>query len=268
MKALFQVIKENVSNFYLIIRLSFFELKSGNNGNYLGILWEVLNPMILIGIYWFVFGFGIRGGKSVEGVEFLPWMLAGICPWFFISQVITQGSKSIYSRLNVVSKMNFPMSVIPTYVIASKFYSHAILVGLVMIVLAVYGYYPSLYLLQFPYFIIANLLLMSSISLVTSTLSTIIRDIQNIVQSVVRGLMFITPILWSTEKLPTSVVYILKLNPIYYIVEGYRSSLLGKDWYFAVHHNYTLYFWCLVLGLLLAGSSLHVKFRKRFVDYI
>jgi teichoic acid transport system permease protein len=268
MNSLLQVVKENISYFYLIIRLSLFELKSSNNSNYLGILWEILNPMILIGIYWFVFGFGIRGGKPVDGIEYLPWMLSGISVWFFISQVLTQGSKSIYSRMNVISKMNFPMSVIPTYVIASKFYFHVALAGIVMIILAFYGYFPTVYFFQLSYFMFANLMLLIAISLVTSTLSTIIRDVQMIVQATVRVLMYITPILWSTEKLPTSIITILKLNPLYYIVEGYRSSLLGTNWYFIVHEKYTFYFWFLVLVLLFLGSIIHVKFRKHFVDYL
>ena len=66
MKSLFQVIKENITSLHLIIRLSLFELKSGNRNQYLGMLWEIINPMILISIYWFVFGFGIRGGDPLE----------------------------------------------------------------------------------------------------------------------------------------------------------------------------------------------------------
>jgi teichoic acid transport system permease protein len=268
MNSILQVIKENISYFYLIIRLSLFELKSSNNSNYLGVLWEIINPMILIAIYWFVFGFGIRGGKPIDGIEYLPWMLSGISVWFFISQVLTQGSKSIYSRMSIISKMNFPMSVIPTYVIASKFYFHVALAGIVMIILAFFGYFPTVYFFQICYFMFANLILLISISLVTSTLSTIIRDVQMIVQSTVRVLMYVTPILWSTENLPASVNTILKLNPLYYIVEGYRSSLLGTSWYFIEHGKYTIYFWCLVLVLFSLGSIIHVKFRKHFVDYL
>lgn len=65
MKSLFQIVKDHINHFYLIIRLSLFELKSNNNNHYLGMLWEVLNPLILIGIYWFVFGYGIREGSML-----------------------------------------------------------------------------------------------------------------------------------------------------------------------------------------------------------
>ncbi|MDM5329816.1 ABC transporter permease [Neobacillus sp. CF12] len=268
MKSLFQIIKDNVTNFYLIIRLSLFELKSSNSNHYLGIFWEVLNPLILISIYWFVFGYGIRGGEKVGGVSFLPWLISGITVWFFISQALLQGSKSIYSRIKIIAKMNFPMSVIPSYVIMSLFYQHLILVGIAMIILAFSGYLPSLYFLQLPYFIVANMLLLLSISLITSTLSTIIRDVQMVVQAVVRVLLYLTPILWTTEKLPEVINNALKINPVYYIIEGYRSALLGTNWYFIENPLYTLYFWGLIFLLLLIGSTLHMKFRQRFVDFL
>ncbi|MFP7298694.1 ABC transporter permease [Neobacillus niacini] len=268
MKSLFQVVKENMTNLHLIFRLSIFELKSTNSNNYLGMLWEVINPMILISIYWFVFGFGIRGGEDVNGIEYLPWMISGISVWFFISQSLIQGSKSVYSRINIISKMNFPMSVIPTYVITSKLYHHMVLVGIIMFILLAFGYTPTVYSLQLPYFMAANLVLLVTISLITSTLATIVRDVQMIVQAVVRVLLYLTPILWTVEKLPESIRTIMKINPFYYIVEGYRSSLLGTDWYFLTNFRYTIYFWCLVLILLLMGSMLHLKFKDRFVDYL
>lgn len=268
MNSVYTIIKENIKNFYLIIRLSLFELKSNNNSHYLGMMWEIINPMILISIYWFVFGFGIRGGRNVGHVQYLPWMLSGITVWFFISQSILQGSKSIYSRIKIISKMNFPISVIPTYVITSNFYQHLILMGIAMIILCFYGYFPSVYILQLPYIMFANFALLISLSLLTSTLSTIIRDVQMIVQAAVRVLLYLTPILWTIDKLPGSIQKLLKLNPIYYIIEGYRSALLGTDWYFLANIQYSLYFWGFIFVLLLIGSILHIKFRKQFVDFL
>jgi teichoic acid transport system permease protein len=268
MKSLFQITKENLTNLHLIFRLSIFELKSTNSNNYLGMLWEIINPMILISIYWFVFGFGIRGGKDVNGIEYLPWMLSGISVWFFISHSLMQGSKSVYSRINIISKMNFPMSVIPSFVIASRLYHHILLVVVIMVILLTFGFTPSWYTLQLPYFMVANLILLITISLITSTLATIVRDVQMIVQAVVRVLLYLTPILWTVEKLPEPVQMFMKINPFYYIVEGYRSSLLGTDWYFISNFQYTLFFWAMVLVLLMAGSALHLKFKDRFVDYL
>jgi teichoic acid transport system permease protein len=250
---------------YLIGRLSLFELKSANNNNYLGMLWELINPTIQLAIYWFVFGFGIRGGEDVNGIPFVYWLLSGMSVWFFVNQSLLEGSKSIYTRINFISKMSFPMSVIPTYVIMSKFYSHLMLVGLITIVLQFTGFIITPYFIQLPYFMFGTLMLLLSVSLITSTLATIVRDVQMVVTSIVRMLLYLTPLLW----VPTGFIKkLMMFNPFYYLVEGYRASLLGTSWYMIENVELTLYFWGLVLLLLMIGSALHVKFRNHFVDYM
>jgi len=268
MSAAWTVLKEQINHFYLVRRLSAYEMKSANSGNYLGILWEIINPMIQIAIFWFVFGFGIFNREKVDGHDFLPWLMAGIVVWFFVNPATTQASKSIYSRLAMVSKMSFPMSVIPTYVIVAKLYQHFMLLGVIIVLLATTGYLPTGYIIQLPYYILATLILLVSFGLITSTLSTIIRDVNNMVLALMRILFYLTPILWILDaKDHPLIVQIMKLNPLYYIVEGYRASLLGESWYFIENWEYTLYFWLVVIVFFLIGSSLHVKFRDRFVDF-
>lgn len=265
MKSMFLVVKEQITSLYLIKRLSLFEMKSANTNNYLGILWEIINPMIQLSIYWFVFGEGIRKGEPIGDVPFVYWMITGMVVWFFVNPAILQASKSIYTRINFISKMSFPMSVIPTYVIVSKLYSHLMLVGVITLILQFAGYRLSVFFIQLPYFMFAGLMLLIAISLITSTLATIVRDVQMIVQAIIRMLLYLTPLLWH----PTG--YILKLmmiNPLFYIVEGYRSAMLGTGWYILESPQYTLYFWGVVLVLLLIGSVLHVKFRNHFIDYL
>ncbi|MDZ5471928.1 ABC transporter permease [Bacillus sp. 31A1R] len=271
MKSMLTVIKEQISSFYLIIRLSLFEVKSSNNNNYLGMLWELINPMIQIGIYWFVFGYGIRGGEPVGGIPYIHWMLSGIAVWFFFNPAILEASKSIYTRINFIAKMNFPMSVIPTYVIFSKLYPHIVLTAIIAIILQFAGYTISIYYLQLFYFMFATIALLLAVSLITSTLATIVRDVQMIVQAVVRTLIYLSPLLWTpkhSEKLPEFVQLIMMVNPLYYIVEGYRSALLGTSWFMIENVQYTIYFWSLILVLFTIGSFLHLKFRNHFIDYL
>lgn len=267
MKAIIQIIIEQINSFYLILRLSFFELKSENNNNYLGILWEVINPMIQIGIYWFVFG-TIRHGHMVNGIPFVEWLLAGIVVWFFVYQGTLQSSKSVYTRIRMIAKMSFPMSAIPSFVIMSKFYQHLILVGIIIVIFQFMGQFVSIHYIMLPYFMFATIALIFSFTLITSTLSTIIRDVQMVVQSLLRVLIYMTPILWTMEGVKGWVHDLLLLNPLYYIVEGYRACLLGTSWYPITHWHYTIYFWAVIFVFMLLGSVVHIKFRDRFVDYL
>jgi len=275
MKSAITILKEQLSNFYLIRRLSLYELKSKNKNNYLGMTWEVLNPTIQILIYWFVFGTIVNRADVAlttgADVPFIAWLMGGFIIWNFFYQSTIQGSKSIYTRLAMLSKMNFPMSVIPNFVIFSQFYVHLIMLLIVIIILQFMGYYINVYYLQLLYFIIATFVLNFSISLITSTLSTIVRDVHMLLNAVLRMFLYITPVLWPIERfLNTSPILltIIKLNPLYYLIEGYRSALFGTEWYFVTHWKYTLYFWVLVIVLFLLGSTLHVKFRRNFIDYL
>lgn len=119
--------------------------------------------------------------------------------------------------------------VIPSYVIFAKLYQHLMLLGVIIILLGFTGYLPTLYILQLPYYVAATVLLLFSLGLITSTLSTIIRDVHNIIVSLMKVMFYLTPILWVMDaKEHPTIVNIMKLNPLYYIVEGYRASLLGN----------------------------------------
>ncbi|MEC2055456.1 ABC transporter permease [Peribacillus psychrosaccharolyticus] len=267
MSFLTTVIKEQIQNFYLIRRLSLYEMKSTNKNNYLGMLWELLNPAIQVVVFYFVFGIGIKQTEDIGEVPFFIWMIIGLLVWFFVNPSITQGSKAVYSRIKMVSKMNFPLSVIPTYVIISKFYPHVALISLTAIILQFTGYPISIYFIQLPYFMLSTVIFLIALSLITSTLSTIARDVQMLVQSLMRVLLYVTPILWSPYlHLPDWALTLMKVNPLFYLIEGYRAALLGDGWY--IWSTYSLYFWGVVVVMLLIGSALHVKFRKHFIDFL
>lgn len=273
MKSAVTVIKEQIDHFYLIKRLSLYELKSQNRNNYLGMAWEIINPSIQIMIYWFVFGtLRERAPIEVNGTElpFFPWLLAGFFLWIFFYQSTIQGSKSIYTRLRILSKMNFPMSVIPNYVIFSKFYIHLFMLAVTMIIFQFMGYFANIYYLQLIYFIFAAFCLIYALSLITSTLSTIIRDVHMFLNSTLRMMLYLSGVLWPIALLADFpiIMSMMKLNPLFYLIEGYRSALFGMGWYFIEHWQYTLYFWGLVIVLFVFGSMLHVKFRRHFIDYL
>jgi len=274
MKSMLLILKEQVNSIYLIQRLALYEMKSSNKNNYLGIMWEIINPMIQIFVFWFIFGFGIREGQSIEGIPFFQWMLAGIIVWFFVNPSILEGSKGIYKKIKMMSKMNFPMSVIPTYLVMANFYQHLMVTAVIIVILQFIGFPISIYMLQLPYFMIATIAFLLTIVLITSTLTTIVRDVQMFIQAVMRMLLYLSPILWLPVVSPNSpgstelILFIMKINPLFYIVEGYRSSLLGTGWYIIEQPLYTLYFWIVILVLFSFGSYLHVKFRKHLIDFI
>ena len=177
MKSIKIVIQEQIQNLYMIGRLSAYELKKSYADNLLGGLWIILNPLFQIGVYWVVFGLGVRGGQDVDGIPFFVWLICGLIPWFFISAAILQGSNSVYARLNSVSKMNFPLSVIPTYVVVAQLYTHLILVAMLTIIVITSQGIHHINIISLLYFMLSSFCFLLSLSFVTSTLSTMVRDI-------------------------------------------------------------------------------------------
>ncbi|SEU09346.1 teichoic acid transport system permease protein [Salinibacillus kushneri] len=274
MKSAIKIIREQINHFYLVRRLSLYELKSKNKNNYLGMTWEILNPTIQILIYWFVFG-TLLGREPIEvdgkGIPFVYWLMAGFFMWIFFYQSTIQGSKSIFLRLKMLSKMNFPISIIPTYVIFSQFYIHLLLLFITISIYQFAGYFISIYSIQLIYFMFAAFCLFISIALITSTLSTIVRDVHMLLNSILRMMLYLSGVLWPISMLkdyPSIVMTLMKMNPLFYIIEGYRAAFFTNDWYFIENWQYTLYFWGLVLLLFLFGSMLHIKFRRHFIDFL
>lgn len=272
-KSVSQVVKEQFEHRNLIFRMASFDIKGMYQLHYLGTMWQFINPAIQVSIYWFVFGLGIRGGApvmtSAGEIPFFLWMLMGLIPWFFISPSIIQGSNSVYQKVNLVSKMNFPVSLLPTIKIIGNSLQFFILMSLLFFVLLIYGFHPTLYIVQLIYYLICMFAFLLAFTLLSSTISTLVRDYQMFLQSMTRMLMYLSPILWDPAggRMPDWIANFLQLNPLYYIIEGFRDSFLGRQWFFE-DPLYMLYFWVLTFTLLVIGSRAHLQFRKNFVDYL
>ncbi|WP_034765324.1 ABC transporter permease [Rossellomorea vietnamensis] len=262
-----QVLVEQFQNTSLIFRLASYELKGMYLMHYLGVFWQFINPVVQIFIYWFVFGLGIRGGGSIHGISYFVWLITGLIPWFFINPSITQGANSIYSKLNLVSKMKFPMSILPTITIVSNFFSFSIMLLILMIILHFNGMKVDVYYIQIIYYLFCLITFLYATALFFSTFSTIVRDMQSLLQTSMKMLFFLTPILWDPSEFSKDILTLLKLNPLYYLVDGFRITLLYDRWFYE-DLGFTLYFWSITLLMLFLGSRVHLKFRKRLTDYM
>ncbi|KZE64089.1 Teichoic acid translocation permease TagG [Fictibacillus phosphorivorans] len=267
MRFVLQILKEQLSNLYLIFRLASYDMKSKYQMHYLGVFWQFLNPAVQVLVYWVVFGLGIRARNPVDGVPYLIWLLVGLIPWFFISPTIVQGSNSIYSKVNLVSKMKFPVSLLPTITIISNSLNFLVLLAIMVLIMFLNGFVPTVFFFQLPYYLFCTFMFLLAITLLFSTVSVIIRDFQNVLQSFMRMIMFLLPILWDINRLPDNIQKILMLNPLYYLIEGFRNTFLYETWFYE-DILYMSYFWFVTLLILLIGSILHLKLRSKFIDYL
>ena len=258
---------EIFSNMSKIKRVSKFDFKLENQGTYLGGVWSVLTPLIQIGTYWFVFGIGLRSGKDVDGYPYLAWMLTGIIPWFFINACLLKGANSIYSKIATITKMKYPIATVPVSRILQELYEFMVTIVIMMVLLFANGIYPTLSWLNLIYYFVYCFAFCVTLSLVTSVFTMLVRDFYKLLNSLIRLLFYLTPILWSMDNMPELYQKIMRLNPIYYIIKGFRESILYQIPFYA-DMKYALIMWGIVIFLYMWGCSLQSKFKNKFVDLI
>lgn len=263
------ILKEQFDNFGIISRVSKYEEKATYQSHYLGLMWQFLNPLIQIGIYYLIFGLGVNQGRSVDGVPFIVWMLIGIIAWFFISSSILGASNSIYNKVAMVSKMKFPVSVLPSINIMSNLVSYGWMLAILIAVMFAFGIYPTIYWIQYIYYFICMIAFLFAFGVLNSTITVLIRDYHIMLQSVIRLLFYVSGAIWDLENgaFPDWLVSLFKINPLYYIINGFRDTFLSRQWFWETP-TLTLIFWGILLILFIIGSHIHMKFRDRFVDFI
>lgn len=273
-KSMKYVLSENFSNFYRIYSIAKYELLADMRDSKLGLFWNFAHPLIQVLTYWFAFGF-VFSRKDVTyygvTVPYIFWMLGGMVVWFFISPCITNGCNAIYSKINVITKMKFPVSILPATVVLKELFNHLCLMIVVVIIFIMGGVSPSLQWFELIYYCICAVLFGVSLSLTTSVLNMIARDTRKLVLACMRLLLYLTPILWSLEQqlknAPHFLRLIMKANPIYYIVQGYRDCFFyHKGLLF--YSNSMIAFWIITIVLFIIGSYMMYKFKHKFIDLI
>lgn len=249
--------------FFSLVRNDF---KQEFAGSFLGGTWAFLQPIITILIFWFVFQVGFKT-QAVSDYPFILWLLAGMVPWFFFSDGVSKATDSIRSNSYLVKKIVFKVSLLPLIKIATAFFIHLFFFMFMVLIYMVYGYEIDIYYLQIVYYLFSLLVLMYGISLVTSTLSVFAKDISSMVMMLLQFAFWLTPIFWNLKIVPEKYHFFINLNPLVYVVNGYRDAFIYKVWFWE-HLGMTLYFWGIVFLLLFAGKKMYKKLRPDFADVL
>jgi len=255
-------------NALLIWDLAKNDFKNKFAGSVLGIIWAFVQPVVTIMVYWFVFQVGFRqGAVSQTGVPYSLWLSAGLIPWFFFSESWSGATNSLNEYNYLVKKVVFNITAIPLVKIFSALFVHVFFVCFLMFMFLINGVSPSLYWFQVIYYSLCMFLLVVSVSYFTSALYLFFRDILQMISILLQVGVWLTPIMWQIDMIPAKFQWIFKLNPMYYVVVGYRNSLIDKVGFWEdVKMN--LYFWGLQIVLFLVGTGVFRKLKPHFADVL
>jgi ABC-type polysaccharide/polyol phosphate export permease len=256
-----------ISSRKLLITLSKNDFKEQYLGSYLGIIWAVIRPSLFITVLWLVFSMGFKAQPIDDGTPFILWLLCGMIPWFFFAEGMNKGMGAITSNAFLVKKVAFRVSILPLVNIISASYIHIVFMGIVLSIFLMHGYTPTIYWLQIPYFIILTVLLLLGFAWMTSAIRVFVKDIGEVIGIIIQFGFWLTPIFWSIKIIPQQYQFIIKLNPMFYIIDGYRNALINQKWFWE-DMALTTYYLGFTVFILITGAMVFKRLRPHFGDVL
>ena len=267
------MIKNFIALFYLIWgrrrligSMAAREVKAQYVGSSLGLLWTVIHPVVMITVFWFVFSIGFKA-KPMNDVPFVVWLTAGLAPWYFFSEIVSGSTGLVVAHAHLVKRTIFYPQILPIVKIVAALVTHVVFLG-VLLILIVFQQQPfSWMFLQVFYYLGCLIILALGISWATSALNVFLRDIGQLVTVALQVGFWVTPIFWDIQMMPSNIQLYLKINPVYYIIQGYRDSFIGfvPFWH---HPLYTLYFWVVSGTILVGGALIFRRLKPQFADVL
>ncbi|HEY6392445.1 MAG TPA: ABC transporter permease [Bryobacteraceae bacterium] len=254
-------------NHRLIRSMARRDILARYRGSFADVFWTVLNPILLMATYFFVFGVVMRSrfGADKSSTSFALYFLAGMLPWLAFSEPAGRAPHVILEHRNFVKKLIFPLATLPV---------NQVLAGLVTEMFAAVVFLAALLLIRgaipetvlwLPVLLIPQLLFTMGVCWFLAALGVFARDLGQIMGFLLTLWFFVTPICYEEGNLPASAMVLLRKNPIFVLVRGYRAIFLE-------HHAPELLplvkLWALALVVFFLGHAWFYKLRKSFADVI
>jgi teichoic acid transport system permease protein len=260
---------ELFQNRHLIWKLAKNDFKKRYAGSYMGAVWALIQPVVTVAMYYVVFDkiMGNTVSRGEEGIPFVLFLTAGLVPWFYFSEALNNGTNALLEYNYLVKKVVFKISILPIIKIIAATFIHVFFVAVLLVVAAVYGYYPSIYMLQIIYYSACLFMFVLALCYTTCSLVVFFKDLSQIINIALQIGMWATPILWDIDGIGGKWVVILKLNPLVYVVSGYRSAIYGREWFWQDFFS-TMYFWIVTVVLFGIGAAVFKRLKVHFADVL
>jgi len=242
------------------------QIQSRYAGSVGGFLWAIVCPLMTVLIYWFVFSVGLRV-RPVGDLPFVVVLFCGLTAWTLFSETVLMSLTSVMANKHLVSKTVFPTEVLPLVCLVAGLVTHVIMVVILIALVLANGISLSAYALQWPYYVVGLSVLLLGLGWLLAALNVFYRDTGHAVGIILNLWFWMSPIVWAMESIPKQYHFYLKLNPLCYIVEGYKACFLYPKPFW---HNWTegIYFWVVSLAMLVGGGLFFRRLKSGFADVI
>jgi len=219
------LVKKNL--WELIWFRAYADLKSEASRTYIGILWWILDPLLQMGIFYLVFGVGLRGAGRTE--NFVQFLLVGIIIWRWFATSVNFSSGAIMQNRNLVLRLDIEKWVFPATMIAGNAFKFAIAFSVLIAFLMFSGMPLTWYYLQLPLLLIVQLTLICGVAYVTAALVPLLPDLKNLISHLLMLMFFLSGIFYDVDDMPEKFQWVFDLNPMVHVIQAYRAVMLHGE---------------------------------------
>lgn len=254
------------ANWPLVRNLIVRDYQQQYQGTFLGFLWVYLQPLLFIGVLYMIFTLGFRA-RSMVDMPFGLYLVCGMIGWNYFSSNLTAITGVIRQHGYLIKKVDVELRMLPLVKLVSSVLPHVFLLCIAIGLAWQQGYAPSWYTLQVVYYLAASAFLLLGLGWITSSSVLFIKDVGQIVGIVTQFGFWLTPIFWNIAMMPEQYHWLIKLNPAYYIVSGYRESIVQQVGFWE-RPTETLYFWCIAFIFFVLGRLVFSRLRAHFAEVV
>ncbi len=200
------------------------EIRGTYKNSFLGVLWSFLNPLLQIAVYAIVFPLILKNTQE----NYVIFLCCGLIPWTFFSTAITRSAFTMVENGNLLKKVYFPREILPISVVTSEAVNFFISTIIILAFVLFSGLGITKYVVIYPLVFLAQYVLLLAISLVISSVCVYVRDLQHFVGVFLQLLFYATPIVYAADTIPADFAWVLKLNPMTYVINGYRDIFYNQ----------------------------------------
>lgn len=202
------------------------EIRGKYKGAWLGVLWSLLNPLLMLAVYSIIFPYILK----TTGIDnYTMWLFVALLPWTAFTSTVTQSTFCIIANGNIVKKVYFPREIIPISIVTSGIVNYLITSVIMFLFLIISGIGISVYTLLFPVIVLIMYLVLLAIAFILSAITVYVRDLEHLVSLALLVLFYATPIVYTMDLLPKNISWILNINPMTHIISAFREILYYKQ---------------------------------------
>ena len=227
--------------------------------SFLGVLWSFISPLLQIAVYALVFQVILKSDIK----NYTVYLCCGLIPWQYFSAVVIRGAACIIDNGNIIKKVYFPREILPISVVTSEGVNILISTTIILGFVIFGGIGLSINILWYFVILAIQYIVSLGFAFIVSSLSVYFRDLLHLLSIIIQLLFYATPIVYSVNNVPENIQWLIKINPMSYLIEAYRNIFYNQ-----VPPEMKGLLIALAMGVVLCigGYYLFEKLEKRFAE--